>query len=238
MRDRIFVIRFRRTPPRDRGRDGRSERWFGPGVVRLRLSHSLPVWICSQAGIFFLATRMVASRSGTGVAQSNSANGHPFGGRGVSQDPSADRTMTSTRDRRVSQRAVDGQQRPSTSNRVPLSSAARHLGLSPAVSATRAPSAPLEGPRFFPGGWNGTARLRGRAPRAWVATSSGDAAVFKRVLARLGQTYSRKSAQSKFAQPALDDDVLHPGLRDELLLLRSDNTEDQSMLVVVLAGGC
>ena len=59
--------------------------------------------------------------------------------------------MTRTRDRRVSQRAVDGQRGASTSNRVPLSSAAHHMGLSAAVSAPRAPSAPLAGRPFFLG---------------------------------------------------------------------------------------
>ncbi len=190
----------------------------------------------SQAGILFPAARMVASRSGTGVAQSNSANGASVRGRGVSQDHSADLMMTGTRDRRVSQRAVDGQPGLSISDRVPLSSAARHLGLSPAVSATRAPSAPLASPRFFLA--DGTARPVTAVERR------GRGSPPARVMRRLSSACLRASArltrgnahQSKFARPGLDDDALHPRLRDELLLLRSDDTEEQSMLVVVLAG--
>ena len=42
-----------RTPSRDRGRDGRSERWFRPGVVRLHLSHSPPAWIFPKRAFSF-----------------------------------------------------------------------------------------------------------------------------------------------------------------------------------------
>ena len=157
--------------------------------------------------------------------------------RGVSQDHSAVLMMTGTRDRRVSQRAVDGQPGLSISDRVPLSSAARHLGLSPAVSATRAPSAPLASPRFFLA--DGTARPVTAVERR------GRGSPPARAMRRLSSACLRASArltrgnahQSKFARPGLDDDALHPRLRDELLLLRSDDTEEQSMLVVVLAGG-
>ena len=210
--------------------------WRGP-VTSVPFPAGMDI---SQAGIFFPETGMVANRSGRVSLNRTRQTGIRSGTRSVARPFGGSDEMTRTRDRRVSQRAVDGQRRASTSNRVPLSSAARHLGLSAAVSAPLAvPGAVRAAGRstLLPGGGRGTARLRGGTLRKRVATGAGDATVFERALARLGQTHIRVSAQSKFAPPALDDDALYPGLRDQLLLLRSDDPEDQSMLVVVPAGG-
>ena len=80
-------------------------------------------------------------------------------------------------------------------------------------------------------------RRRGAGSSARVAPITRDTTILDRPFPRICQAHQWIGAETEVPAPAVDHEPLYPGLRDPLLALGPDDAEDQTMLVVVFAGG-